>query len=259
MIEKPRRFDLYPDDFIAGVAGELTPPEMGVYSMVILLCYSHGGSIPYDPELLRNKFRPSTGGWAIKRHLDRLIAIGKVVRDRNEITVSRVRDEVERTISRMRVSRENGARGGRPSNKNNGEVKGSGSPARYQSSFINHHIDTVADATVPLVVPQPATEADHVRRATRLAPDWQPSSEDRGYAERKGLDPDVLAEAFRDWWLAKSRDDTKRDWHATWRTWCRREAAGRAGNGSGSRGPGGDRRQPESVIAALRTAFPDLH
>jgi uncharacterized protein YdaU (DUF1376 family) len=149
MIEKPRRFDLYPDDFIAGVAGELTPSEMGVYSMVILLCYSHGGSIPYDPELLRNKFRPSTGGWAIKRHLDRLIAIGKIVRDGNEITVSRVRDEVERSISRIRVSREHGARGGRPSNKNNDEAKGLGSPAR-----VNNHQPSIINQKNPLKSPK---------------------------------------------------------------------------------------------------------
>jgi hypothetical protein len=63
------------------------------------------------------------------------------------------------------------------------------------------------------------------RKARRLPPDWQPSPEDAGYADKIGLDPSRVCENFRDYWHAKSgASATKMDWSATWRMWCRREA-----------------------------------
>jgi hypothetical protein len=63
------------------------------------------------------------------------------------------------------------------------------------------------------------------RKARRLPPDWQPSPEDAGYADKIGLDPSRVCENFRDYWHAKSgAGATKLDWSATWRMWCRREA-----------------------------------
>ena len=67
---------------------------------------------------------------------------------------------------------------------------------------------------------------DRKNRGTRLQANWQPSAEDIAYARRQGLDDDAInreAEIFRNHWIAKSgRDAAKRDWHATWRNWCRR-------------------------------------
>jgi uncharacterized protein YdaU (DUF1376 family) len=139
MIEKPRRFDLYPDDFIAGVAGELTPSEMGVYSMVILLCYSHGGSIPDDLDWLRSKFKRTGASRVVSGAIDHLVKLGKLTRACGELASSRVRAEHERALSRLRASREHGASGGRPPNKNNHVEKGSGFPARV----INHQPSTI--------------------------------------------------------------------------------------------------------------------
>lgn len=78
-------------------------------------------------------------------------------------------------------------------------------------------------------------------RKTRIAADWQPDSQDRGYAEARGWPWDRIDEqaaAFRD---RCTRDEPRyADWHAAWRTWVRnadkfgaRDA--RAFNGSGSR------------------------
>jgi uncharacterized protein YdaU (DUF1376 family) len=44
---KIRRFDLYPDDAIAGMI-ELTNEERGVLAMAIFAIYSHGGPITRD-------------------------------------------------------------------------------------------------------------------------------------------------------------------------------------------------------------------
>jgi hypothetical protein len=60
-------------------------------------------------------------------------------------------------------------------------------------------------------------------RASRLAPDWQPSIEDINYAIGKGLTEKRInteAEKFRNYWIAKSGNAaSKLDWHATWQNW----------------------------------------
>jgi hypothetical protein len=75
------------------------------------------------------------------------------------------------------------------------------------------------------------------REANRLPDDWQPMDDDLALA--RSLLPAPLVEyelgKFRDYWHAKPKDATKRDWSATWRNWCRRTAEGLP------RGPLGDR------------------
>jgi hypothetical protein len=146
---KVRRVDLYPDDFLAGVVGELTVDELGVYTMIILLCYCRGGSVPDDPEWLRSKFHTSRGFRAeyLGKLVERLIAAGKVERVEHELSVRRVRVELERSERRIRVAQECGKSGGRPSNKNNGVEKGSGFPARvsnHQPAISNQQKDARA-------------------------------------------------------------------------------------------------------------------
>jgi hypothetical protein len=76
--------------------------------------------------------------------------------------------------------------------------------------------------------PEQAPEAKPAKtaRASRLPPSWEPSPEDIAYCrtERPDLDPDRVAENFRDYWHAKAgKDACKLDWSATWRTWVRNE------------------------------------
>lgn len=75
-----------------------------------------------------------------------------------------------------------------------------------------------------LIPPSPPSEA-RSPRGIRLPEDWQPSSEDRAFALNSGLDPNVVAARFRDYWHAKpGKDGVKLDWSGTWRNWCRRDA-----------------------------------
>ena len=76
------------------------------------------------------------------------------------------------------------------------------------------------------------------KRGTRIPPNWQPSSEDIGFALNEGFNHDAaqrIAEQFIDHWTSATYKATKRDWCATWRTWIRREAdqrrRGKAGGG----------------------------
>lgn len=62
-------------------------------------------------------------------------------------------------------------------------------------------------------------------RGHRLPADWTPSPEARQFAIGLGLEPDVVAEGFRDYWLDKPGAAARKiDWSGTWRNWCRRTA-----------------------------------
>lgn len=78
-------------------------------------------------------------------------------------------------------------------------------------------------------------------RGTRLPNDWQlPDAWHEWCAQnRPDLDPDEVAESFRDFWHAKAgRDAVKANWLAVWRNWCRKE------------------RQPQHGTPAARPARP---
>lgn len=62
-------------------------------------------------------------------------------------------------------------------------------------------------------------------RGYRLPKDWQPNAEERAYAEAHGLDPDEVAQNFRDYWCDKPGKEARRvGWTGTWRRWVRKAA-----------------------------------
>jgi hypothetical protein len=69
-------------------------------------------------------------------------------------------------------------------------------------------------------------KADGKGRGSRLAPDWQPSPDDRKAALAEGMpEAQVYREAnkFRDYWTGRAgANGVKLDWSATWRNWVRR-------------------------------------
>ena len=90
------------------------------------------------------------------------------------------------------------------------------------------------------------------RRGKRLPEDWQPSTKDRDFAAKEGLDHAEIirtADRFRDYWTAKAGPSAiKRDWAATWRNWVRGDAD-RRGDGARDAGavaarPPGRQRDP---------------
>lgn len=73
-------------------------------------------------------------------------------------------------------------------------------------------------------------------RGTRLAADWRPGPDERRYALARGLDPDRLAEEFRNYWCAvPGARGRKLDWPATFRNRCL-QRAGREGLARGGDG-----------------------
>lgn len=73
-------------------------------------------------------------------------------------------------------------------------------------------------------------------RGTRLAADWRPDAAERHYARERGLDPDRIAEEFRNYWCAvPGARGRKLDWPATFRNRCL-QRAGREGLARGGDG-----------------------
>ena len=68
-------------------------------------------------------------------------------------------------------------------------------------------------------------------RGTALPKDWELPGDWRTWAEGARPDVDVLivADSFRDYWVAKpGKDGRKADWLATWRNWVRNQRSGSA-------------------------------
>lgn len=56
-------------------------------------------------------------------------------------------------------------------------------------------------------------------RGTRLPQDWSPSLEDLNFARQEQVDVSREIERFKNYWIAKPKDNTKLDWSRTWRNW----------------------------------------
>lgn len=72
------------------------------------------------------------------------------------------------------------------------------------------------------------------KRGIRLPTDWQPTAEQIDWAERERSDLDIalVADRFRDHWIAQpGQRGVKLDWDATWRNWVRNERAGQRKSG----------------------------
>jgi hypothetical protein len=84
---------------------------------------------------------------------------------------------------------------------------------------------------------KPPAEPHPDPKGSRLPADWQLPPEWAAWCEehRPDLDPQVVGDSFRDFWVGKpGKDGRKADWLATWRNWCR-------GQKPGTRQPGGQR------------------
>ncbi|MFT9442305.1 MAG: DUF1376 domain-containing protein [Acetobacter papayae] len=90
-------------------------------------------------------------------------------------------------------------------------------------------------------------------RGVRLSPVWQPDPALQAFACTLGLEPQAVAERFRDYWLAvPGARGRKSDWGATWRNWCRREHAG--GGGPSARPPHPLEEQAERLLRRVAGA-----
>jgi hypothetical protein len=96
--------------------------------------------------------------------------------------------------------------------------------------------------------PEPG-EGNARAKGSRLAESWRPGPAETAFANELGLDPDAVFDQFHDFWIAATgQRATKRDWCATWRVWCRREAQDTRRSGNARRTDA----RAGSDVAALR-------
>lgn len=158
MAGKVRRVDYAPDEYISGVGGLLRADEQGVYWMLCSMVMSEGGSIARNDRRISSLclIRPADAG----KITDKLIAIGKIkVGGDGKLYQNRALSEVERSANRIQTASENGAKGGRPSQKdkpNQRETKAAGSSGEKLSLTINEQLVEEASSEASIIRPKPA-------------------------------------------------------------------------------------------------------
>lgn len=95
-----------------------------------------------------------------------------------------------------------------------------------QAGLIPDSLNLIPDSLQEQSAPDQPENKKTTATASRLPADWIPSDDDIKFceSERKDLNPGVVADRFRDYWIAQpGAKGRKLDWPATWRNWVRNE------------------------------------
>jgi hypothetical protein len=148
LMGKVRRVDFSPDEYISGIGGKLRADEQGIYWMICSLIMSEGEAIDRDDRRLAGlcRIRPADAG----KITDKLITIGKIkVGTDGKLYQNRALSEVEKSANRIQTASENGAKGGRPAEKDKPKqapTKAAGSSGEKLSPTINEQlVDEASD------------------------------------------------------------------------------------------------------------------
>lgn len=227
---KARRFDLSPDNFIAGIAGQMTADELGLYWLICLLIYSNGGPVEYDEARFSLMLR-NTHWRTIRKASEQLQKLGKITVRDGHVMAKGCSEPLQEAVNRVSRAIENGGKGGRPRREFNDLEKPDGfggeklarvapssppSPPPEDKSSLRSDLDT-SQAKVP---------TKRERRVLTALPDVCPTQADRDAAIAFWRDHGredlcarlaVEAEAFRDHHAGQGT--RMADWSAAWRTW----------------------------------------
>jgi len=195
-------------DYRADTA-HLSNDEDLAYRRLIDLYYDSENLIPLDTEWVSRRLR-----------LDSQVVLSVLkdffVLQENGWFHSKCNEIIIAYHANAEKNRENGKKGGRPKtqwvsdgNPINTQSQPDGKATNNQEPITNNH--------------KPITK---VERATRLQENWQPTESMIQFCitERLDLDWKVVADGFRDYWIAQAgAKGRKTDWEATWRNWIRNQ------------------------------------
>lgn len=205
---------LYIGDYLADT-GRLTTEQHGAYFLLIM-DYWRNGAPPDDDAVLANITRTSSGNWKkIRAALIHFFAIekGLWIHARIEREIKEAAESKGKAQEKATKAAE--ARWG----------KAAASNAPGNASSIDQAVLKECPSPSPSPSIKPKSKAESTN-ATRLPPDWQPNAAMRAFCETEqpGIDPDAIADRFRDYWIAQPGiKGRKADWQATWRNWVRNE------------------------------------
>lgn len=208
---KVRHVNLHADEFLAAVAGEMTPAELGVYWMVCLLIYSRGKPIKNDLEWIRAKFIRADLR-VIKSAVERLIDDGKVDLSDGYLSVNRCLSELEVAGNRIVTAQQNGGKGGRPSRKNKGleNTLGSDAETALKPLTTNHkpQEENTANAVSVVTTDEPRLVAEQMFAM------WKQICQSLPLPRK--LDPDRITKLHNRW-----KDSFEKSLEQ-WEAFCRR-------------------------------------
>ena len=245
MVNKIRHIDFYPDEYIAGVSGQLTPEQSGVYWMICSLIYSKSAPIDDDPKWLGNIMagaHPRT----IRKILEELESRGKIQRKDGVIWVERCANEIDKTDERIAKAHANGKLGGRPSKENKDLAKPDGLFNEKLTTNYQPPTVVIKDTNVSLSETRKPNNGKF-----RLEDAWRPNgkSDEIGFGEGYTSDEiEWAAGGFKDYWIGEGKLKTKTGWDRSFYNWLRSEITRRSirekrkgvsrGNNEGRRGFG---------------------
>lgn len=246
---KPRRIDYHPADMIAGVAGQLSAQDFGVYWMVCTLIYDRGGPIDDDHLWLARLF--SETHWrSIRASVDRLVVMDKIQliepasesQGGRKLMVKRCAEALQAARKRIAQASLNGVRGGRPPNENKDIAEPGGlSPeklARGATFNLQPPTSKVKDAIASQKKP----------RKHRLPDGWRPKEGGMRAASDVGYNAETterILENFENWALGAGK--VMSDWNRCWINFVRSDITRRQFGDTAK--VGGDRQQTGSWAA----------
>lgn len=204
-----------PNAYLGGVQG-FTAKEHAVFSVVLDLIYSHGGSVNNDPSWFAGWIK-DMGAASVRKAIDALVAAGKLDVEGDQLTQKRAKTEAK-TKENLRETREkSGKKGGIASGK-----------SRTTSNEINSLDEAPASPREEKRREDSKVEAkaSPKTKGSRLSPDWFLPASWGEWAMDNGAWHDLVrseADQFKDYWIsAAGAKAVKVDWEATWRNWVRR-------------------------------------
>ena len=228
----------------------LSRHEKGLYlDLLILMWQTPGCSVPDDEAWLhRRLIIKEKDGDQIETEMLRRILSDFCTLDNGRIYQARLRKEYEYCISQSK-KRKGKKNKGSPPNPNANQNPGLDSlPTPTPTPTVE---DKEPDGSLSSAHAK-ANGHDKSSRGKRLPTDWQPTAEDREFAESLGLNPDDITPEFRDYWCAvPGARGTKLDWSRTFKNRCRDIAARRGNPTSASRG---GRQGSSGIVAAFARA-----
>lgn len=217
---------LFIGDYLADTT-RLTTEQHGAYFLLIM-DYWRNGKPPEDDAILANITRMQIKDW--KRI--KPVVIGFFNLENGHYSHSRIDRELkdataskEKAEAKAKKAAEK--RWAQEAAKHEEKDQSSNAPSNAPSITSGNAQEVQEQCPLPLPLPLTTkTKSKDSALATRLPADWSPSDLDMQFCktERPDLNASVVADRFRDYWVAvpgvKGR---KVDWQATWRNWVRNE------------------------------------
>lgn len=201
---------MYWGDYL-GDTYHLRAIEHGGY-LLMIAHYWRAGSLPDDPDKLARIARMTRKEW--DRYGETIMQFfpdGKHKRIDDERNKAETLSEVNKLSAKKRWNAVNDAKSLETltGDHANAEPTQSEGNANHSHNHIHNHIKKDNRVIMP-------------SRGSRLPNDWQPSFEELEFARQLGIDGNLEADRFRDYWIAQpGQKGVKTNWSSTWRNWCR--------------------------------------